>query len=107
MEADSIKIYNERQKYNEWEFVYDMKKDKRLMGAAGAMPNQIQNPLNPNQPNQGGPGNSPGPAPNGFGPIPPAFGKPPTGGVNGVPFGGPPPIGTRPPQGPQLPQPIT
>jgi hypothetical protein len=35
-EADSIKVYNERQKYNEWEFVYDMKKDKRLMGQQGA-----------------------------------------------------------------------
>ncbi len=59
-EAPSIKVYNERQKYNEWEFVYDMKKDKRLLGqAAGMMPNQQQNPLgngnvpNPLQPNQG------------------------------------------------------
>ena len=59
-EAPSIKVYNERQKYNEWEFVYDMKKDKRLLGqAAGMMPNQQQNPLgngnvpNPLQQNQG------------------------------------------------------
>jgi hypothetical protein len=59
-EAPSIKVYNERQKYNEWEFVYDMKKDKRLLGqAAGMMPNQQQNPLggsnvpNPLQQGQG------------------------------------------------------
>jgi hypothetical protein len=32
-EGDSIKVYNEREKYDEWEFVYDMKKDKRLTGA--------------------------------------------------------------------------
>jgi len=31
-ESDSIKIYNEREKYNEWEFVYDMKKDPRMVG---------------------------------------------------------------------------
>ena len=34
-EGPSIKVYNEREKYQEWEFVYDMKKDKRLLGAAG------------------------------------------------------------------------
>jgi hypothetical protein len=28
-EADSIKIYNTRQKYNEWEFIYDPKMDTR------------------------------------------------------------------------------
>jgi hypothetical protein len=33
-EAPSIKLYNERQKYNEWEFIYDVKKDKRLLGTA-------------------------------------------------------------------------
>lgn len=36
MEAPSIKVYNDRQKYNEWEFIYDMRKDKRLTGAANA-----------------------------------------------------------------------
>jgi hypothetical protein len=42
-ENDSIKVYKDRQKYNEWEFVYDMKKDRRLgfgqtdpMGGGGA-----------------------------------------------------------------------
>lgn len=51
-ESPSIKVYNERQKYNEWEFVYDMKKDKRLLGsAAGMAPNQPNNPLGNTQNN--------------------------------------------------------
>jgi hypothetical protein len=28
LEADSIKVYNDRTKYNEWEFVYDPRQDK-------------------------------------------------------------------------------
>jgi hypothetical protein len=45
-EAPSIKVYNERQKYNEWEFIYDVKKDKRLLGAAaGQTGPQNRNPL--------------------------------------------------------------
>jgi hypothetical protein len=58
-EGPSIKVYNERQKYQEWEFVYDMKKDKRLLGAAGAMANQQRNnPLGGNNPNQPNPSNN-------------------------------------------------
>jgi hypothetical protein len=34
-EIESIKVYNEREKYNEWEFVYDIKKDKRLKQQLG------------------------------------------------------------------------
>jgi hypothetical protein len=30
--APSIKVYNERKKYNEWEFVYDQSKDRGLAG---------------------------------------------------------------------------
>ncbi len=37
MEQGSIKLYNERQKYDEWEFVYDIKKDKRLKQQLGQM----------------------------------------------------------------------
>lgn len=63
-EAPSIKVYNERQKYNEWEFVYDIKKDKRVLGqAAGMMPGQPQNPLGNNSgnvPNPLTPGTNPG-----------------------------------------------
>jgi len=37
-ERDSIKIYNEREKYNEWEFIYDFAKDRTGAGQfAGAM----------------------------------------------------------------------
>jgi hypothetical protein len=31
----AIKIYNERKKYNEWEFVYDQSKDRGLAGVQG------------------------------------------------------------------------
>ena len=45
-EQEGIKIYNEKKKYNEWEFVYDISKDKTRTGggvqqqAAGATPAQ-------------------------------------------------------------------
>jgi len=86
MEAPSIKVYNERQKYNEWEFIYDMKKDKRLVGAAAAAGNngmpQNNNPLGGAPPTGSGttPTNIPNPmmnppnpqaAPNGMGPQAP------------------------------------
>ena len=32
-EEESIIVYNEHQKYNEWEFIYDISKDKGLAGA--------------------------------------------------------------------------
>jgi hypothetical protein len=47
-EGESIKIYNDRQKYEEWEFVYDMKNDKRLQQA---IPGGV--PVNPGN-GQGG-----------------------------------------------------
>jgi hypothetical protein len=34
-ESDSIMVYNDREKYNEWEFVYDPSKDKPLPNPAG------------------------------------------------------------------------
>lgn len=37
-ELEGIKIYKDRKKYNEWEFVYDVTKDKSRNGAAGAVP---------------------------------------------------------------------
>lgn len=48
VEMPSIKIYNDRQKYNEWEFVYDMKKDKRIMPNVPGMNAQPQGQQNPN-----------------------------------------------------------
>jgi hypothetical protein len=35
MEDDSIMVYNDRSKYNEWEFVYDPTKDKPLANPNG------------------------------------------------------------------------
>ena len=59
MELDSIKIYNERKRYDEWEFVYDIKKDKRLKQQLNGMNNGVpptgltpQNPQNPQMPSQ-------------------------------------------------------
>ena len=33
-------IIKERSKYREWEFIYDPKEDKNIVGAAGAQQNQ-------------------------------------------------------------------
>lgn len=45
-EAEGIKVVNERTKYNEWEFIYDIKKDMEKQGAGGAaMGNNTNNPL--------------------------------------------------------------
>jgi hypothetical protein len=35
LEAEGIKVYNQRSKYNEWEFIYDMRKDRAVAGAMG------------------------------------------------------------------------
>lgn len=74
----SIKVVNERQKYQEWEFVYDLKKDKSLMGPGA------QNGMTGN--GMGGPGMSgSGSTGAGFG----AFGSSGgTGGGVGSGFGG-------------------
>src|ERR1017187_3109641 len=73
----AIKVYNERKKYNEWEFVYDQNKDRGLAGLQrggapgtpagqmGSMPGQ-QPGMNPQQQGMGGalgssgPGGTPG-----------------------------------------------
>ncbi len=34
-EADSIIIYNDRSRYNEWEFIYDLRKDRTMVGPVG------------------------------------------------------------------------
>ncbi len=41
-EQEGIKIYKERKKYNEWEFVYDITKDASRTGGAGATPAAAQ-----------------------------------------------------------------
>ena len=47
LEGDSIKIYRERQKYNEWEFIYDIKEDlqKMVPGGQGQTQDLNRNPL--------------------------------------------------------------
>jgi len=66
----AIKVYNERKKYNEWEFVYDQSKDRGLAGVqknggapgtpAGQM-GSMPGGMTPGQPGAGfGPGVGPG-----------------------------------------------
>ena len=58
-EATGIKIYNERTRYDEWEFLYDPSKDvpKGMQQAGGAQgTNQPGGPLQGNQPGGGQPG---------------------------------------------------
>lgn len=47
-EARGIKVYRDRETYNEWEFVYDYRRDPLLVGGAGAgtagLPNQPGTP---------------------------------------------------------------
>ncbi len=52
--GQGIKRVNEKSKYQEWEFVYDLKQDKTIMGNAAGQQQLPQQPL-PGQ----GPGNSP------------------------------------------------
>lgn len=82
----SIKIYNERKKYNEWEFVYDQTKDRGLAGVqrgGGA-------PGTPAQQMGTMPGQAPGQPGTGFGQQGGAFGQQGSafGGQQGSAFGG-------------------
>lgn len=38
--GEGIMVVKERKKYREWEFIYDPKEDKNIVGAAGAQQNQ-------------------------------------------------------------------
>ena len=82
-EAPSMKIYNGREKYNEWEFVYDFRRDPTMLGSQvqgapvqpGALVGQPQRPGRPGQPQPRGFGQ---PQQGSFGgPQPGAFGQPP------------------------------
>ncbi len=84
MEADAIKVYNERTKYQEWEFIYELKNDRTALGGVAG----VGIPLGPagQRPGQGqqpGPGSTPQPSP--FGGQPSPFGGQP------FPGGAPPP----------------
>jgi hypothetical protein len=56
----SIKVYRERSKYNEWEFIFDMKQGLPGQPANNQQQpqNGKQNPANPNQPNSPNPPSS-------------------------------------------------
>ena len=59
-EGKGIHVINDHAKYKEWEFVYDLKKDKSVVGAAAVnQQQQVQNQIQQNQ-NGNGPlgGNS-------------------------------------------------
>ena len=62
-EGETIKVYNDREKFEEWEFVYDMKNDKTLTQGQGGLgvPGQgQQGPMRPGQnPQQNSPFGSP------------------------------------------------
>jgi hypothetical protein len=51
LERGGIKVYNEKEKYNEWEFLYDITQDKTGLGQAGATGQQPgQNPATGQRP---------------------------------------------------------
>ena len=80
-ERGGIKIYNDQDQYNKWEFVYDFSKDKMNGGTIGVQPPQANPPLNGpglNQPTGNQP-TAPGSLP--FNGIPQQGGTPPTGGI--------------------------
>ena len=92
VERTGIKIYAERDKYNEWEFLYDLTQDRKRAGAmAQAMGQQTGGGNQPTQPQNSFGGGQPPPGPGQPPPLGP--GQPP-------PFpsspGFPPPFGAQP-----------
>jgi len=86
VEKHSIKVYNEREKYNEWEFIYDFAKDRT---GAGQFPGQMGSSGLPQQQTGQQPTNMPGfGGQSSFGPQP----------GTGNPQAGPLPPPTTPPQ---------
>jgi type II secretory pathway pseudopilin PulG len=114
VEKASIKIYNDHEKYNEWEFIYDYSKDRTGAGRTAAMMGANQQGALPGmapgtpgaQPGIGGPGGFGGQpgfgAPGGFGSKSPASSSSSSGGV-GSGFGSG--FGTQAPAAPSQPQP--
>jgi hypothetical protein len=59
-EGKGIHIVNDHTKYKEWEFIYDLKKDKTVIGAAGvAQQQQVQQQMQQPGGLSGAPGSSP------------------------------------------------
>ncbi len=100
-DGSGFKVWNGRENYSEWEFIYDFRKDPLMLGAmaAGAMQQQQQG--TPNVPGQppvtpgpfGNPSGSGTPGQGGFGtqPIRPPFGQPGGVGLTQPGVGGLPP----------------
>jgi len=76
VEERGIKVYNDHEFYNEWEFVYDYRQDATMAGIPGVGPQQgaVGN-LNPNQPGLG-PGGTLQVDPSQTVPVPGAAGVP-------------------------------
>ena len=92
LEAESIKVYNDRSKYNEWEFIYDPRQDRTARQASSTnqqnrMPGTqdtslpLTGPQGPNQRGPQGPNQRGGPQ----GPGGPNFGGQPGFGFGGTP----------------------
>jgi len=97
VERTGIKIYKEMEKYNEWEFLYDLTQDKTGLGAQ--IPQQQPGQQQPGQQTGQPPlGQQPtGQQPSPFGQQPPPFGQqPPPFGQQPQPYGQQ-PFGTQPP----------
>jgi hypothetical protein len=58
-DTEGIKVYNERSKYKEWEFIYDMREDKSLT-ALGGQQQGGQQPGSQQPGDRGGTGGRPG-----------------------------------------------
>ena len=80
LEAGSIKVYNERSAYNEWEFIYDPKNDKSAALAGAALAGAAAAPSESGRSQQpaplSGPGLSPAAAPAGMPGVQPPGGFP-------------------------------
>jgi hypothetical protein len=94
LESESIKIYNDRSKYNEWEFIYDPRQDRTARVASQAnQQNRLPNTQDTSVPLTGQPG------PNQRGPQGPNQRGGPQG-PGGPNFGGQPGFGGSPPPPP-------
>jgi len=43
IKGEGIMVIKDRSKYREWEFIYDPKEDKNIVGPAGLQPGGVQN----------------------------------------------------------------
>jgi hypothetical protein len=78
LEAGSIKVYNERSAYNEWEFIYDPKNDKSAALAGAPLPGAPAAPSESGRSQQPAPLSGPGLSPAGAPASMPGF-QPPGG----------------------------